>query len=998
MKKILIIVISVTLGFGIPYLTYGNLPESPTELQQTGRTITGHVTDEAGESLIGVTVQVKGTATGVITDADGKFVLKNVPEDAILIFSFVGLKTQEVPVLDKTEINVTMGIAVEQLDEVVIIGYGTQRKVEITSAVANVQSDDFLKGAVRDAAQLIQGKVAGLNIVTPSGDPTANSQIVLRGSTTLKSSTAPLVLIDGIPGDVNTVAPEDVESIDVLKDGSAAAIYGTRGTNGVILITTKGSKGIIEPTFEYSGYVSTQQLFNLPEMLSAAEVRQKITEGAGFADYGSETDWVGEVTRDVPVSHVHNFILRGGQKQTNYVATFNYKSLQGIILESDNKNINGRVDLNHSMFDNKLRFNVNLTTNDNKYRSLKDGGSFDGKIFRLAEVLNPTAPVKDEFGTWFEQTAVARFENPLALIYESTGQNQSQTQRLNGSVILEPVKGLELKALTSYSKYNSVYSYMESKKHISTVRDAMNGYATKSNSQSIDRLLELTAQYTLNLKAHKVLVLAGYSFQDNQYESSYMQNWDFPPGAFSYVDNIGLGNAIKEGGANMISSNKAASNLIGFFGRLSYSYKDKYLLLASLRHEASSRFVGAKEPWGTFPSVSVGWRISEENFMKGLEFINYLKLRAGYGVTGTAPDALFLGVPRLGYMSGSFLVNGEWVPSLEPVSNYNPYLRWEVKKEQNYGVDFGLLKNRISGSFDYYIRRSEDMIYDYPVPVPPNFVDFTTANVGVMENKGFEIMISAIPVNRGKLRWETTFTYSHNKNLLVSLSNDLYQLTNDYFDVGFAGVPVQSTTHRVEVGQPIGNIFGYKVVGVNDKGKWLYEDTTGVPTPDQLLYDRQIIGNGMPKTFAAWNNTLQYGNFDLNITMRGAFGFQILNFYRMHNEVPGYTLFNQLRSTYDEVYEQKLTNNNPVINSYYVEQGDYWKVDNITLGYNFSTKQIKHVKGLRLYASVLNGFIFTNYKGMDPEVTVAGLTPGNDDMDKYPTTRTYTLGVNVVFY
>jgi len=974
---------------------------SNPDFLQDGITVTGSVSDENGDPLTGVTVMIKGTLSGVITDFEGKYTIINVPADGVIVFSYVGMKTIEVPVESRTNIDVTLQYDTEQLEELVVIGYGTQKKVEVTSAVATVKSDQFVKGAVQDATQLIQGKVAGLNIVTPSGDPTANAQILLRGKNTLASSMDPLVIIDGVPGDINTVAPQDVESIDVLKDGSAAAIYGTRGTNGVILITTKGGSGNIEPTLEYSGYISTQQLFRVPQMLNADQLREKIAEGYPYPDYGSSTDWLGEITRDLPLSHVHNILLRGGNATTNYVANATYRSLQGVIIESNNNDFTGRIALNHNMFDNKLRFNVSITSNDIRYRSLSDNGSFDGKIFRLATVLNPTAPIKDEDGNWFEQPAVARFENPLALIYESEGETQKQTQRLNASVIFEPVQGLQFRALGSRSKMNSDFGYMETKDHISNVRDGLNGYAARSASQSVDRLFEFTAQYKTSINEHNILALAGYSFQDNFSDYFYMQNWDFPSGPYSFMDNINKGNAIREGADNLMSSSKYASNLIGFFGRISYNYKEKYLLMASVRHEASSRFIGAEKPWGQFPSISAGWRISEESFMENVSFISYLKIRAGYGVTGTAPDELFLGVPRFTY-DGYFLIDGEWVPTLKPATNYNPYLRWEVKKEQNYGVDFAFLKGRVNGSVDYYIRRSHGMIYNYPVPVPPNLVDIMTANVGVMENKGVEIMVSADVVRTDKFQWQTTATYSYNKNLLVSLSNEIYSLENDFFDVGFAGVPIQTTTHRVEVGQPIGNFHTNKVVGVNEAGEWMYLDTLGNATTAKNLEDKMVVGNGLPKAFASWNNSFRYGNFDLNISMRGAFGYQILNFFRMYYEVPEYPLFNKLASAYDPVVIDGveypvITNGTPVINSYYVEDGDYWKIDNITLGYTIPTARVKNIQSLRVYGSVLNGFIITNYTGMDPEVSTEGLYPGNDNRDKYPTTRTFTVGINVVF-
>jgi TonB-linked SusC/RagA family outer membrane protein len=582
--------------------------EAGQEKGQTARTVTGRVTDEKGEALPGVTVLLKGTATGTATGGDGQYSLSIPQGGGMLIFSFIGYQSQEVPGNNQSTINVSLAPDAKALEEVVVVGYGTQRRADVTSAVTSVKEESFVKGAVKDAGQLMQGKVAGLTISAPTGDPTAPTQILLRGTATLAASTQPLILVDGIPGDLNTVAPEDIESIDVLKDGSAAAIYGTRGTNGVILITTKRPTGNIEPTINYNGYVSTQSFVNQPRMLNAAEYRGKFAEGTAFQDLGNNTDWMKEVSRDLPVSHVHNLTYRGGNMQTNYLATLNYRYFEGVFLKSDNRTINGRVDVNHNMFDNKLKINFNLINTDNKYNSLGDGASFDNTIYQQALIRNPTAPIRNEDGSWHEQTGIASYENPLSLLNESNGQNQSQLTRVSGSATWLPVEGLQVKGLVSRNRYNSLYSYSETKNNISTIRDAFNGLAIKNNGQSIDQLLEITSEYGKSLGSHRVTALAGYSYQDNVSENNHIRNWDFPAGNFSYVDNIGTGNALKTGNAQ-VSSSKSASNLIGFFGRLTYNFNEKYLLMANIRHEASSRFVGTKDPWGTFPAISAGWRI-----------------------------------------------------------------------------------------------------------------------------------------------------------------------------------------------------------------------------------------------------------------------------------------------------------------------------------------------------------------------------------------------------
>jgi hypothetical protein len=413
---------------------------------------------------------------------------------------------------------------------------------------------------------------------------------------------------------------------------------------------------------------------------------------------------------------------------------------------------------------------------------------------------------------------------------------------------------------------------------------------------------------------------------------------------------------------------------------------------------------GTNDPWGTFPAISVGWRLKEESFLKDVSFINDLKLRVGYGVTGTQPSSSFLGVATLGY-SGAVYTDGEWIQTLVPRRNPNPYLRWEEKKETNIGVDFAFLKSRLSGSIDYYVRVVDGLLFDYTVPVPPNLVNTTRANVGEMKNEGVEVLIKTVPIKTRDFEWNSDFNFSTNKNELVTLSNDLYEPQNSYITAGDAQIPIYGPTHRLDVGGKIGNFWGYKAIDIDNDGKWIYEDPeTGNAVPydefSKTDENKMIIGNGLPKYYLGWNNSVRYKNFDFAITMRGAFGYEILNFERMYYEnTKTHQQYNRLTSAYEPIFGKAVLNNDVDLeyNSYYIEKGDHWKIDNITLGYTFNTKKMKYVDKVRIYASSLNTFVITKYKGIDPEVSASGLDPGNDSRDKYPTVRTFTFGFNVTF-
>ncbi|SKC86065.1 SusC/RagA family TonB-linked outer membrane protein [Ohtaekwangia koreensis] len=962
------------------------------------QTVNGSVLSETNEGMPGVNIVLKGTTNGTTTDVDGKFVITVPGPESVLVISFVGYGTEEFTVGNQSQIDVRLTPDIASLQEVVVIGYGTQRKQDVTTAVTQVKPNEFVPGAVRNAGELLRGKVAGLTLSTSSGDPDAGVEILLRGITSIYGSSAPLVLIDGYTGDMNSISPNDIESIDVLKDASASAIYGTRGKNGVILITTKKAKAGLQPVVEYSGYVATESFNRKANFMDAGDVRARITEGVIDPSYdlGATTDWLDEITRK-PINHFHNISLRGGTSLTQYAANVSYQKADGMFIGSNNEEFKLRMDLTHYIIEDKLKVNFNVLKGLQKY------GSFNGWTYRQALIRNPTDAVKDENGDWVEHGDQFQYENPLSLIKEQVYDDKSQWTWLTGSMSYFPVDNLELKIVGSQHQWSNETGTYQTKKHISNVRDGRNGVAYVGNGATTENFLDLTADYTKSFGLHRISGLLGYSYIDYTNSGSSITNFNFPTDNFSY-HSIEQGRALKEGlsGAG-VDSYKSDWKLIGFFGRVGYGFNDKYNVLASVRYEGSSRF-GNDNKWGLFPSVSAGWTISKEGFLSDVAAINMLKLRVGYGRTGSISTDPYQSLTRYAYSASQFYFNGtDWVSILQPVANTNPDLGWETNIEYNIGLDFSVVDSRVSGTIDYYDRKLEDLVFDYPVPVPPNLISTTRANAATMTNKGVEISLNIIAVKNDKFEWTTNFNYSLNKNKLKSLSNEKFKVENDFFYAGYTGDPIQMTTHKIEVGKAIGSFYGYKSVGLEEdpdnagEGTWLIQGANGEvkPIADATEDDRQILGNGLPQWYLAWNNYMKYGNFDMSITMRGAFDYQVLNFQRMFYENPT-IVYNRLRTSYDKIDGLTLASPQSYV-SYYIEDGDFWKIDNVTIGYNFNRDKTKTFKNARVYIAGSNLATITGYKGIDPEVTRTGLAPGNDDRDKYPTTRTFTLGVNLTF-
>lgn len=967
--------------------------------------ISGKITDENNFPLPGVLISEKKTTNVVVSDFDGNFEIVTKENEPVLVFSYIGLKTKEVKPDGKKVLNIILESNSNELTEVVVVGYGTQKKSRVTSAIASIKEKDFTKGAIRDASDLIRGKVAGLTISNGSGDPSAEPTILLRGISSLKGSNTPLVLINGVPGGINTVSPNEIASIEVLKDASAAAIYGTRGANGVILITTKTVNKEMAPTLTYSTFASVSNFYNKADFLNAAEQRNLIAQGVKlpFTDGGASTDWLDEISGS-GFTQSHNLDVKGGTGRSNYAVNLNYVDQTGVFNGTSNKELRFSFDVNHKMFNDKLKINLNLLNGTQKMK-LSEGTT--GYAYRQAMIRNPTAPVYNADGTYNEkENGEIKFQyyNPVAIMNETKEDRDNTWQRFTANLTLDLLPGWDTSLLLAKNKNSALNGYAETKKHYSNTLNELNGVASRSTGDTDRDFLEFTSKYNKKIDKHEFTVLGGYSYQYTVNQGFSAYNFDFPTDTFSY-NNLNAGNALSDGNARM-GSYKNDDKLIGFFGRANYNFDSKYDLLFSIRREGSSKF-GENNKWGNFPAVSAGWSIHKESFLKEVSYINNFKLRAGYGITGVIPNDSYQSLTLYNY-EGYFFNDGKWVKGLEPASNPNPDLRWEKTAEVNIGLDFGFLDNRISGSVDVYSKKTSDMLWDYAVPIPPNIYGSTMANVGKMENKGFEILLNVIPVKSENFIWNSSMTFSHNKNKLTSLSNDLYSIDKNYINTGNTGDPISFSTHRLEVGQSIGNYWGLKSVDIThdmpkpeDNGKWIIETADGTrKTLIPALYtdeNKQYLGNGIPQYYAGWTNTFTYKKFDLSVVLTGAFDFKILNSQRMFYENPT-TNYNMLASAFDKVYDKAVLNYNQTYVSYYLEKGDYVKVDNITLSYNFNVKPYKVINAMRLYFSGNNLATFTKYKGLDPEIQRGDpLSQGMDNRDKYPSTTSLTLGLNVTF-
>lgn len=962
--------------------------------------VSGVVYDiDNNEPVIGVTVLVTGTGQGTITDIDGNFSIVVADGDE-LNFSFIGYKPQTVIVNSEEPLNVFLESNVELLGEVVAIGYGTQKKKEVTGAVTSVKPEDFNSGVKSSPVALLQGKVAGLNIVQQSADPTNTGyNIQIRGFSSLDKGTgsSPLFIVDGIPVDnIDNISPDEIASMDVLKDGSAAAIYGTRGTNGVIIITTKRGEGMDEcatTKLEYSGYASlsmnnsrmemaTPEEFRDLDNLSGGAVKPVIyTDPSGNSDYN--TDWMDEITRTVALTHNHNVAISGASRQFNYRASFNYKDAQGIAKTSQREEYIAKIAASQKALDNwvELQYDLSYMHYKNDY--------FTGD-FKQAAIVNPTYPIYDSStkSGYFNPQGTGQ-SNPVENMYnrESYGEGNYFRGSIKGTVNIKPIEGLKVSGFGAIEEGDN-HSYW----YNGTINsdESGSGKAGRNTDTNYNKLFETTVDYVGQWNSHTLSAVAGYSYQNFFYDGMDVSNKGFPTESSKYYQ-IGNGDASKK--FLNASSYRNSNTLIAGFGRANYNYNDKYLASASIRREGSSRF-GENNKWGWFPAVSVGWRASSEDFMENVSWVNDLKFRLGFGVTGNNLNSDLRSVALLSN-GGTFWYNGQYVYTYGVSQNVNPDLHWEKKYEYNFGVDYELLDRRLYGALDVYYRQTRDLLWDYDVPQPPYQYPTLLANAGQMASYGVELALSGVAIKTQDWSWTTSPTLAFNRNKITKLSNpDLgfnYKETTSG-GVGENGIMNTNTQILIE-GESVGAFYGYKTTGLfNANGDPLYETPAGGYTSDPNEGHRMIIGNAQPIFTYGWNNNVTYKNFDLTIFFRGVVGNDVLNVTRW---AYGPSTSQSMNVYLPDAKEGKYTDKSKFTDDL-LESGSYLKLDNISLGYTLPVQDNKFVRSLRVYATGQNLFTITKYTGIDPEVNTTSVwDAGIDYPSFYPSVATALLGLNI---
>ncbi len=968
-----------------------------TAVDQPQRTITGTVTDEKNGPLPGATIQLKGTNTGTTTDANGKFSLTVPDANAVVIVSFIGFDPKEIEVGAQTVLTVQLTPGANQLAEVIFTGYGTQSRKNIVSSIASVKAEDFNQGVVTSPAQLLQGKVAGLNI-TRSGNPNQNAQsIVLRGPSTLREGAAqePFYVIDGVPNaSIETIPPDDIVSIDILRDASATAIYGARAANGVILVTTRrGKEG--QSRVSYNGYGGIETVSKRIDVLTGDEIRAFLTQNSrrlnpidddAVDGVPVNTDWQREVMRTA-YAHNHTLSFDGGSANTTYGASVNYLNQQGVMRGSSRERTIIRANIQQKALNDRLRLSLALSNSNNL------GNDIPSQVFGNMVTYLPTVSIRNADGTFKENLARGN-QNPVALIETNTLNTRTRTFLANGQIQATILPGLDY-TLSVASQDEQIDRNTYNARQ-SLLAFGANGRAIRSAYTNTKRIIESYFSYDRQFGEHGLKLLAGYSWQQDRTGDGFQStNQGFVSDALGYT-NLGLASPLPGYTVDYGNQIIQTLRLISYYGRLNYSFGNRYLLQASVRRDGSSAF-GTNNQWGIFPAVSVGWRINNERFMENIRVFDDLKLRAGYGVTGNS-----LGfdpfISRLRYNStGRFYYNGNLINAVGPTQNENPNLQWEQTAMLNVGLDFAVLKNRLSGSVEVYNKLTSDLIWTYGVSTTQYFVSTLTANAGKMRNRGIELTLTAVPVQAKRLTWRTSANVAHNVNKITTLSNDVFTLNQ--IPTAMVGGKGQSgnTSQIVKEGLPVGSFNTWKYAGLNEKGVSQFQKPDGTLTATPTSADFVPTGSAQPKLLFGWNNTVTAGPFDLNVFLRGVTGNKILNATLAGLNSPAdANAYNQPRI----ILDQPITDiNSYLISDRYIEDGSYVRLDNATLGYTVfrgrAGASAKALKNLRFYVTGTNLFTLTNYRGVDPEISLGGLTPGIDNNNFYPKTRSFVFGANI---
>ncbi len=945
--------------------------------------ITGHVVDDKGEPIIGATVMVEGSQTGTSTDLDGNFTL-DIALGTKLRISCIGYATQKVTV-NKDNLEILLPENTSLLDEVVVIGYGTTERKRVTSAITTIKGENMPKGVGGSTVAIaLRNRVNGLTISGDNG-PTSSNGFQIRGVASVNASTGPLIVVDGVPtNSLRSVDQNDIESIDVLKDASAGAIYGTRAAAGVILITTKKPQaGKTKVT--YNVELSTERRNKKLNLLSPEEF---VEEGLG-PDFGFSQDWYGASLNDHPFSQKHTLTFAGGNGNSNVYASLQYMNEEGPIACDKRQVYAGRVNADFKALDNKLEFSTRLTVRqqDSDWRS-------SSSLVKQAAQMNPTIPMmmpddptkwnNSEYGIDYGSSSNT---NPIAY---DLGQRKYDYKEQwfigTGTVKYNITRDLSVQGSASVNYTTDRYYQWYSFDHAWSLNNGRRGYAYHSYGNTLKSSFEAYANYAHTWGKHNVTALAGWSFDTNSGYSFSASNNDFTiEGVEGW--NLTEGSAIRTGLkplANVTSHKDSRQRLMSIFGRINYSYDNKYLLNLSLRHEGSSKF-GPRHRWGNFWSVSGGWRMNEEEFMKDITWINDLKIRAAYGITGN------VGIPSAIYTPTytdrfHWPFNGNWQTTYGYWCNINESIKWEEKKEFNIGFDFSLFDQRLWGSFDYYRRRVDDLIFEVRCAVPPQLDPTMYGNIGVLENNGWEAEIGGVILNTGGFKWDATLRAFHNGTKIKQLSDYTQYLESGCF--------------HIDEGSNIGQFWVFKNAGVNEDGKWMIYDKDGekvLAEGNTIKENRYFMGNSLPKVQMSLDQTLTYRNFDLGVQLHAWIDRDV---YSGFNQ--GMGVYNYDRHNVDRDYYMKHKEIRDQIDpwiDYFITDASFLKIDLISFGYTLPMKKYtKLIDSMRFYLTVRDVATFTKYPGWDPEVSVNGLYPGYESSGSlYPCTTHYTLGFQINF-
>jgi TonB-dependent starch-binding outer membrane protein SusC len=987
----------------------------PLSIMAQTKSVSGVVKDGKGEPVPNVTVTVKGSKTGVATAANGSFTISAAP-GATLLFTAVNFEAAELKIGADNNYTVVLTDKQTILTDVVVVGYGKSSRRNLTTAVTTVRPEDLNRGAIGDVGQLLQGKVPGLNI-TASGDPNRPAAVILRGASTVNSPGGPFYVIDGIPGaDINAVAPDDIASMDILKDASATAIYGNRASNGVIMVTTKrGKKGKLQAA--YNGYVGFESVSSSLDLMNAAELRaysqkNSYTPNAND-DKGADTDWMKAIQKKSALSHNHNISFSGGTDKSMYSASLNYLKKDGIILQSDLERVVGRLSVEHHALNDKVTFGLNVMSSNSKASNVP----LQNMVFQQAVKFNPMSPVYNADGTYFENFNNPGYFNPVSIIKNAIDDTKYGSLQGNFTVEAKLPFNLTYNVNLAYQRgtwlhgeyYNSYYSQNYSTGNFYTNGDPgggrslrnffSNGLAYRGYYQSSSKTLESFLTWGKKLGVHNIKAVLGYSWQKNTNNDGLQASQTNFVNDYTGYNNLGLGNyqtvngfAVDYGGAVY-----EETNFISDFFRLNYDYKERILVQASVRRDGSSVF-GKNKEWGYFPAASIAWRISEEDFIKNISFINDLKLRLSYGETGNAFGLGAYNAQRLYNKSGTYYNNGVFAASFRSTQGSNPDLQWEVTATKNLGLDYGLLKGKITGSIDLYEKTTTNMVFPFSVAQSIDPSGFLWLNVGKIRNRGIEFSVNVNAVNTKNFSWSSGFNLASNKNVILDLKGPAqYGVNADstyYTQLDGPGT-TGSRLQILAVGGPLGQFYSFDYAGKDASGNSLFykKDKTTTANPSNIS-DYHALGSPHAKLMFGWNNNFRYKNFDLNFFVRGVLGNKIFNATRA--DLSYVVTAGQTNISPYAADDKKTDARNNNFSSRYIEDGSYLRFDNATLGYRFNIKN-DNISMLRFYATVNNMFVITKYKGIDPEINQGGASLGVDYNSFYPKTRTILLGVSVGF-